>query len=216
MKILLASVIFLTGCSDYVTALGHSAAAGAFDEVTTPDATKRLSALTATAAQEATKAARDEALNAVTTADLQRLIGASGAAANAQLVIFTEIFQGQLQKAVRLALDETFGAASMHEVDAFRERLVGAPLQQDLDTLIDSATPHLAAAVQDATKGAIVPLQTDVATVKQEADAEAAKLRSIVIGLGVCAGALLLLFVIILGLVMRTHQRVVTALLKKT
>lgn len=178
----------LLGCGGSFNSWGHEAAAGALDGLTSPDAGAALATVGAEVAKAATSAARDEALGPTTSVDIDRLVTGAGASVRAQMddLVATDL-RPRLKQTIRLVIDEALGDATQRELDALRERLVGGPLQQDIDAL----APHLAQVVQASVAGAMASVQADVARDKAAADAEAAKWRPIVVGLAVGALALL-------------------------
>ncbi len=200
------------GCGSYFTSWGHDAATGAIDAVTNDNARKRVAALTT----DAVKAAREEALGPTTDAELQRLVTAAGDTAKAQLntmvVQLTATLQVQLRQMVRAAINEALGTTTLKEVGALREEVAGPPLQKDIDALIDSASPHLTQAVQQAIQTSLAPLKIEVSTLKTDADAEAAKWKPIAIGFAIGCGFLLI--GLIFGVyVLRSHRRIIESLL---
>jgi hypothetical protein len=220
--LLLVVILFGCGCGSYFTGIGQNAAAGAVNGATSNDATNKLSGLTTAA----TKAARDEALGPTTDADLKKLIADldpelqkvitdTGTTTRAQLnTLITQALQEKVQKALRLSIDEALGAKTMTEANALREELVGPPLQKDLDAIIDSVAPHLAQAVQQAVQSSLAPLQTDVTSIKSQADLEAAKWKPIAIGFGVGTGILLICLVLAVYVV-RSHHQVIQTLVRE-
>ena len=218
--IVLLLALEVCGCGSYFTSVGHNAATGALDAVTSDDAKKKLAGLTT----DATKAAREEALGSTTDAELQKLVSDTGASARAQLNdLITDALREKIRQTIRMAIDEALGKYTLKEADAFREELVGLPLQRDLDALIDAAAPHLASAtkqaVDQALRGAV---QTTVTPLKADVDAEAAKWRPVAIGFAIGCGCLVvcLIFAVILirghKRLLDAHQRVIDALLAHT
>jgi hypothetical protein len=206
-----ALLLSLTGCSSYYAASGRSAAQGALDDLTGPDAGARYAAV----ATEATRAARDELLGPVTRADATALVhaagqqaqvevsgvvGAAGEAAALHLAAITRAESREL----RLTIDEALGGATLRDVAALREDLAGAPLRADVDALVDSAAPHLAAAITTVLSKVVVPVQA-------AADAEAGKWRPIAVAFAVGCG-LLLLCLGFAGWLIRGHQATIRAL----
>ena len=215
-RLVLLLALGLCGCgSTYFTGLGHDAAQGALNAVTSDAAKKQLSGLSTAA----TKAARDEALGPTTDAELQKLVLSTGKTTRAQVDelvagLITEALQAKLKQTVRQAIDEAFGKTTLKEAAALREELVGTPLQQDLDHLIDAAAPRLAKAVQQAVQASVAPLTKDANQLKTEADQEAAKWRPVAIGFAVGAG-ILLICLIFSAFVILNHRRVIEALAKQ-
>ena len=207
------------GCAPYFVAVGKDASSGAVDGLTTPDAEKKLAALTAAA----TKAARDEALGPATKEEvlsllrsidpeLQTVIAHSGKTAGGQVeALLGPTLQARMKKVVRASIDEALGPATQAEVSALREELLGVPLQKDLDEAIDSASPHLAQAVAQAVTASLVPVQADIGKIQQSADAEAGKWKPVAIGFGI-GTALLLACVALLGWVVRGHHKTIQAM----
>jgi len=195
--------------------VGQQAATGAVAGVTSDDSKTKLSSLASTAAS----AARDEALGPNTDAALQKLLADldtriqtlltnMGATTQGQLNgIITAQLREQIRTLVRQTIDEALGAVTLQEADALREELFGAPLQKNLDALIDSATPHISQVVQQAVQSSVTPL-------KSEADAEAAKWEPIAIGFAIGA-ALLVVCLVVLLYALRSHKQVVAMLVKE-
>lgn len=208
-RVLLSILITLCcGCGSYFTNMGHNAANGALDAVTSDDAKKKLAGLTT----EATKAARDEALGPDTDAKLQKLITDAGVTTRAQLEqLITDALQERIRKTVRIAVDEVGSPKTLSDADTLRERLVGAPLQKDLNDLIDAAAPHLAAAVQQSVQSSLQPIKAEESSIKTAADAEAAKWKPIAIGFAVGSGFLVVCLVFAY-LLLRHHRQVIETL----
>lgn len=210
-RVVFAAALLSTGCSSYYAASGHTAAAGALDELTTPDAGARYAALAAQAAG----AARNELLGPRTTAaatELVRTVGdaaqievstavdTAGQAAEEHLSAILRSEQGELRQTVRLVIDEALSEKTLKEIAALREELAGAPLQADADAL----APHLASAITTALGKVVLPVQA-------AADAEAARWRPIAVAFAVGCG-LLLLCLGFAGWLIRGHQQTIKAL----
>lgn len=208
MRRLLLSIsilVTLSGCGSYFTNMGHNAANGALDAVTSDDAKKKLAGLTT----DATKAARDEALGPDTDAKLQKLITDAGLTTRQQLEqLITDALQERIRKTVRIAVDEVGSPMTLKEADALREELLGAPLQKDINDLIDAAAPHLAAAVQQSVQSSLQPIKTEESAIKTAADAEAAKWKPIAIGFAVGSGFLLVCLILAVILI-RGHRKMI-------
>ena len=199
-------VACLAGCSPF-TEWGHQAAAGAVDEITSADTTKRISALAAEAAKSASDSARESLLAEATDLAVARIVASAGAATDAQVTLLG----AHVRTMLRASIDEALGGKTKAGVAALREQLAGAPLRADVDALIDAAAPHLAQAVQQAVAGALVAVQADLAKAKAEGDSEAAKWRPIAIAFAIGAGFLLVGLVLAVFLI-RGHQRTIAAL----
>jgi hypothetical protein len=215
----LALALLSTGCGNYYAASAHDAAQGALDTLTGPAANARYAATVATVVQTAGAAARTElqrpetatALTALTTGEAAALrtavtstVQTAGTAARAELARIITAEQGRLRQTVRLVIDEALGAKTQQEMADLREALAGAPLQYDIGAAIDSAAPHLAAAVTVAVGKVVLPVQA-------AADAEAAHWRPIAVGFAV--GCALLLFCLVFAAwIIREHQRTIRTL----
>jgi hypothetical protein len=210
-----ALLLTMTGCSAYYAASGHAAAQGALDDLAGPDAGARYAAVAA----EATRAARDELLGTETRADAIALVhaagqraqveaaavvGAAGEAAALHLSAVTRAEASELRQAVRLVIDEALNDRTLKEVAALREELAGAPLQANLNAAVDSAAPHLAAAITQALSGVAAP-------VRAAADAEAARWKPIAVAFAAGCGLLLLCLGFAAWLI-RGHQQTIRAL----
>ncbi len=208
----LVFVMFCCGCGSYFTGWGHDAASGALGAVTSQEAEQKLNALTT----GAVKAARDEALGPATDADLQKLVRNMGTATRAQLDEMvqevTATLQAKLREMLRGAIDEALGATTLKRVGGLREELAGSPLQRDLDALIDSASPHLTKAVQEAVQASIAPIKIEVSTLKTDADAEVAKWKPLAIGFAVGCGCLVICL-IFGAFTLRSHRQIIEKLL---
>ncbi len=215
---ILLVAILCCGCGGYFQGIGHDMAVGAVNQITTDDSKKALAGI----ATEATKAARDEALGPTTDADIQKLIKDTGATTRSELeMIIVDVLKARLKEALRAAIDEALGKKTLSEADTLREELVGKPAQDDVNALIDAASPHLAAAAQQAVQAALQPIKSESDNLKIQADAEAAKWKPIAIGFGV-GGACLLICLVVLVLALRSHrqvieghQRVIASLIKQ-
>jgi hypothetical protein len=210
MKFCLALLVVLlcTGCAPYFTGMGQNAATGAVNGLTTDDSKKKLDGLVT----DATKSARDEALGPNTDAAGRKLIDDWGTELRAQInAIITAELQAKLKKLVRDAIDEALGGKTLTDADTLRERLVGPPLQKDLDDLIDAASPHLAAAVTQAVQSSLAPINKDVQAVQTSVDAEAAKWKPIAIAFAIGC-ALLLVCLVFAYLMLRHHRQVIDSL----
>ena len=212
----LALALLPTGCGTYYTASARDAAQGALDTLAGPAADARYAQTATAVVQAAGSAARTEllgpatgaALTALTTgegtalrAEVTHTVQAAGTAARAELARTFATEAVQLRTALRLVLDEALGPATQREVATLRETLAGAPLQHDLDAVIDSATPHLTAAVTAAVGGVVLPVQA-------AADAEATRWRPIAVAFAVGC-ALLLLCLGFAAWIIREHQRTI-------
>jgi hypothetical protein len=207
MRLCFAALIVIAccGCGAFFTGMGHDAATGAVNAVTSDDSKKKLSDLTT----EATKAARDEALGQTTDDDIQKLIKNAGITTRAELeALITATFQARLRQTIRLAVDEMLGTKTLADADALREELLGKPFQDDLNAALDAAGPHLATAAQKAVQASLVPINTETNTLKTTADAEAAKWKPIAIGFGI-GGACLLACLVVLLIVLRSHRKII-------
>jgi hypothetical protein len=228
--VILALSLLSCGCGTLLAGAGQSTATGAVNGITSDASKQKIDSLVT----DATKAARDEALGPNTNAQLQTLVSNSdtalqklltdtdarvqamitNAGVNARGQLDTAIsnkVQERLQQTIRLTIDEALGSATLQEADALREELVGAPLQKDVDALIDSAAPHLNQVVQQAVTQAV---QSSITPIKTTADAEAAKWEPIAIGFAV-GTALLILCIVILVHVLRSHKQVIDTLMKE-
>jgi tRNA uridine 5-carbamoylmethylation protein Kti12 len=76
-----ATMLSCCGCGSYLTKAGHEAATGAFNEVTSDEAKKKLKDI----ATDTVKAARDEALGPTTRTELQQIITETGTSVRVQL-----------------------------------------------------------------------------------------------------------------------------------
>jgi hypothetical protein len=212
----LALALLSIGCGTYYTASARDAAQGALDTLAGPAADARYAQAATTVVQTAGAAARTEilgpatatVLTALTTgegtvlrAEVASTVQTAGTAARAEIAQTLAVEAVQLRTALRLVLDEALGPATQREVAALRETLAGAPLQHDLDTVIDSATPHLTAAVTAAVGGVVLPVQA-------AADAEATHWRPIAIAFAIGC-ALLLLCLGFAAWIIREHQRTI-------
>ena len=189
--------------------MGQNAATGAVNGVTSDDSKKKLDTLVT----DATKAARDEALGPDTDAKLQKLVTDTGATTKTQLEALTLVLQQRLRQTVRLSLDELGSPKTLQDADKLREELVGGPLQQDLNNLIDAAAPHLAAAVQQSVQSSLTPIKTAESTLKTDADAEAAKWKPIAIAFAIGC-ALLVVVLVFAYLLLRHHRQVIDTLVR--
>ena len=205
-------VCLCTGCAPTLSGWGRATAAGALDEFTGDAGTQAIAATYASAAKAAADSARDELLGSATDAAIAKLISSAGAGARVQVdALLTDMLQKRIRQTVRLSIDEALGGRTRSEVEDLREDLVGPPLRADVDALIDAAAPHLAQALQNAIAGSLVPLQTDVATAKAAADAEAATWKPIAIAFAIGA-AFLLVGLVLAVLLIRGHQRTIAFL----
>jgi hypothetical protein len=211
------------GCGSFFTEAGHNATQGAVNAVTDPDSKKKLASLLT----DATKAARDEALGTTTDADLQKLLKSAGVTTRAEVqqllkdagvttraeleALITTALQEKLRQTARVTVDEVFGPPTLREVDALREHLVGQPFKDDLNGALDAAGPHLAQVVKQAVEAGLVPITTEVNTLKVQADAEATRWKPIAIGFGVGSGCLVVC-IVVLGLALRSHRKVIESL----
>lgn len=217
----------LAGCGAAITNASRSAATGALGA-----AQERVPALAASAAASAASAARDQVLGAVTDEDVRTLVATADAQFTEDAETLVKQLAATLQTRVRetvtstlrLSIDEALGARSQAEVDALRERLVGAPLQQDVNALIDAAQPHLAKALQAAVMPLATQLSAQVTTdlhtalvdankLKADADAAAAHWKPIAIALAISVVA----FAAALGfavMLVRKHTRTIQVLSK--
>lgn len=222
LRVLVFLAVLSCGCGSYFTEAGHDAATGAVGGVTSPDATKRLSDLTAAA----TKSARDELLGPNTDAELrallerldpeiQKLLRDTAATAREQLnTLITQELEARVRQLLRSSIDEALDAKTLGEANALREELVGTPLQKDLDALIDAAAPHLSAALAQAVQTSLAPLQSDLGKIKVDADTAAQKWKPIAIGFAVGTGILLICLVLAV-LVIRSHHRMIATLMRE-
>ena len=208
-------VLLLTGCASYYTASGRAAAEGALDDLTGPDAGARYAAVAAETTRAAGAAARSELLGLETQVAATALIKTVGDTAKSEVAGVVRAAGGgaraellkertDLLKTVRLALDEALSKETLREVAALREELAGAPLQDDLDAIVDSAAPHLAVAVTTALGKVVLPVQA-------AADAEAAEWRPVAIAFAVGCG-LLVVCLGFAGWLIRGHQQTIRAL----
>jgi hypothetical protein len=219
MRLWGALLLACCGCGPFFTEAGHNATLGAVSAATAPDTKKKLDGLlTGTV-----KTARDEALGPTTDADLNKLLKSAGVTTRAEVqqllkeagvttraeleALITSALQAKIRQTARLTVDEMFGPPTLKEVDALREHLVGQAFRDDLDRALDEAGPHLAQAV----KQGLVPITTDVGTLKTDVDTEAAKWKPIAIGFGVVGGCLVVCLVC-LGLTLRSHRKLIEAL----
>jgi hypothetical protein len=198
----------LTGCGAYYTASGHAVAAGALDDLTSPAADAKYAEAATITTRAAAVAARTELLGPETNAASAALVKSIGAAAQTEVSGVIRAAGDSARTQLRLVMDEALGAAALKEIAALREQLVGAPLQNDLNTTIDSAAPHLTAAVSQALTKITLPVQA-------AADAEANKWRPIATAFAVGCG---LLFVCLgfAGWLIREHQKTIRSITGRT
>jgi hypothetical protein len=192
--------ILCAGCGSYYTTSGHAAAQGALDDLTSPDAGARYAAVASEATRAAAVTAREELIGPATRADATALVKAAGGELRVQLNASGKVLRDELLRSVHGAL----GAKTLKDVAALREELAGAPLQADVDALVDSAAPHLAAAITTALSKVVVPVQA-------AADAEAARWKPIAVAFAIGCG-LLLACLGFAGWLIRGHQRTIRAL----
>jgi hypothetical protein len=202
-----ALALLAAGCGGYYTASAHAAAEGALDDLTSPAANVRYAQTVATVAQ----AARAEFLDPQTSTALTALVKDEGIVLRAEVASTVQTAgaaaRAELARTLRLTVDEALDETTLQEIAALREELAGAPLRADIDAVIDSATPHLATAVAQATARAVLPVQS-------AADAEASKWRPIAVAFAVGC-ALLCACLGFAGWVLREHQRTIRELTAK-
>lgn len=210
---LAATALACAGCTGYYADSGRAAAAGALADLTSPAAEAKYAAIAAGAAKSAAGAAREELLGAETADAAAALVRATGAALRLEVAgvaetagdgVRSELGRVDLRPIVRLTIDEALGERTLLDVDALRERLVGAPLRADLSAAIDSAAPHLAAAVAAAAGKVVLPVQA-------AATEEAARWKPIAVGFAVGCG-LLLACLVFAGWLVREHQQTIRSI----
>jgi hypothetical protein len=204
-SIVLFLALLFCGCSPYFTGVGHDLTAGAMQEATSTASKKALTELTVSAMQ----GARNEALGTTTQADLKALTSGLGDDIRAQLNgLITAELTTQLRQLIRTLIDEALGVTTLQEVGALREELVGTALQQDIDAIITSEVPKLTQSLQHNIKVSLAPIETT-------ADNDLAKWKPIAIGFAIGSGLLLICMVIGLVLVLRSHQKVLEAVMRR-
>lgn len=176
------SLVALTGCAGTLATDAHSATQAAILTLDSP-ATRAEIADVATAA---VGAARDKALDGDTEKRLRSLTASEGAQVRAELVRTRDaaLDPSAVRPIVRAAIDEALSETTLGEVDAVRERLVGAPLRADIDSAADELGPRLAASVN-----------AGLATERTAADAEIAKYRGALYEAGAVVALLVALHV---------------------
>ena len=209
VKIYVLGFLACAGCSAYYADSGHAAAAGALADLTSPAADAKYAEAAAGATKAAAAVARAELLGPETTAAAAALVKTTGDSLRLEVagVVQTAgagLMRIDLRPTVRLVLDESFGDKTLREIDALRERLVGAPLRDDLNDAIDGAGPHLATVAAQALATATKPVQV-------AADAEAEKWKPIAVGFAVGCG-LLLACLFFAGWLVREHQKTIRSL----
>jgi hypothetical protein len=88
--------------------------------------------------------------------------------------------------------------------------VVGEPLRQDVDRLIDSAEPHLQAVVQEIVRTAV---QTSISPLKKDVDQEAAKLRPVATDFAI-GGGCLVVCILFSAYVLRSHRLIIKTLME--
>jgi hypothetical protein len=186
-------LLFLCSCGGTFTNAGHDAAQGVVQDITSADSEKKLQALV----DQLVNSAREDLLGPKTDAEIQALIKSAGVTTRSALEdLISKYLRERLTRLVRTVMDEALGTTTIGEVDTLREHLVGQPLQDDLDKLVAHEVPNIQNAVHTAIQNELGPLKTDVASLKTQADSEAAKWKPVAIGFAV--GTLLLLVCVIL------------------
>ena len=204
MKMHFLFLLSLTGCSSYYTTSGHAVAAGALADLTSPAADAKYAEAAAITTRAAAVAARTELLGPETNAASAALVKNMGDAARTEISSIVQAAGDSARTQLRLTMNETLGAATLQEIAALREQLVGAPFQSNLNGAIDSAAPHLAAAVSQALAKITLPVQA-------AADAEASKWRPIATAFAVGCG-LLLICLGFTGWLVREHQKTIRSI----
>jgi hypothetical protein len=179
----------LSGCASN---LARQAVVGATTGQAQADINSLASTAGTAAGQAAASAARNELLGPATSEMSDTLVKKLAAD------IGIEIRRAISRELIRSLIDEALGQTTLTELDVARERLVGRPLQYDLDALIDAEVPRLAQAISAAVSTQVKPLT-----------AEATKWEPLAIGLG--AGSFFLLAALI---TMLHHHRQVIRIIK--
>jgi hypothetical protein len=202
----------LIGCSPLLSNAGQSVATGAVNGLTSPASRDKLTS-------EETKliaAARGEALSPATQEKLQALLVALSSDLRTELTTTRDVLLGDRKLVQELAaLRETLlGAGARDDLDALVRSAVDEALSlktgRELGELIDSASPHLGAAVDRLVTELTPRLQAAVQATSTTAERDLASLRGYfvwaAIGLGVLL-TLVLTIIVALTVMYREHRK---------
>jgi hypothetical protein len=179
-------LLLMSGCGATFSNIGKDTTHGVISVATDEESKKKIDSLLT----DAVKSARDEALGATTQKELDAIV--TNLKVQIKIAIQEALSDPATLRSIDQAREELVGAPIRADGDALREELFGAPLQQDLNNLIDGASPHLIQAIQ----GSVATIKIDASGLKTQADNEAAKWKPIAIGFAVGSGFLLVSLVV--------------------
>jgi hypothetical protein len=199
-------VLVCQGCANYAQEMGHDAAVSAIAAASEPASRAKLGGLAASVVGSA----RDEALGPETSRRIQAMVDALGVDLRAQLIatrdaLLDDVLRAELrplgdelEALVRNIVDEALGPDTIARAGRLREEFVGAPLRADVDALGVTMRAQL---------------QTSIAAVRADADADIARYRTVAIWLAVGMGALFVMLGF-MGHVLRTHRKMLAHIIE--
>jgi hypothetical protein len=206
-------LLFTCGCGGTFANAGRDAAQGATNALAENRSTIDL------LAESATAHARDALLNPKTTRDLEtltdRLVLHLGHALDIQETLLFANAEKRLPALLRLSIDEALGENTGSKVANLRDEAFGRSLQTEIGEALDTATPHLAALVSQATLAASTTattlLDAEVVKLRESATVEIVQWKHVAEAFAAGVAVLLLLLVVIASY-LRKHAKAIASL----